>query len=165
MPNLILGGEDSSLLEHSVLAAFVYQHFKIITAIRSKSLADYYLDLYIDGRPSWEQAKTSIRELKKICEERNLPLIAVLVPELHDFSEDCPYTPVYGKIGELFDEEDIPMIDTFSAMAATFNESHEQAWIAQGDPHPNSRAHQVIADVLYEHIYLSFESELARSGE
>ena len=50
-------GEDNILLEYSVLAAFVYQHIKIVTTLTSKSLADYYADLYLAGSPSWEQAQ------------------------------------------------------------------------------------------------------------
>ena len=107
--------------------------------------------------------KVSIRELKAICDARNIPLIAVLVPELHDFSESCPYVPIYEEIGEVFEEVGIPLANTFLAMAATFNESHEQAWIAQGDPHPNSRAHRVIADELYK--YISLESRIIHGAE
>lgn len=143
------GGEDSPILRYSVLAAFVYQHIKVIAAVSKISLADHYTALYVDGAPGWERAKKSIQELKKICDQRGIQLAALIVPELHNLSPDGPYPPLYAKIRETFAVYGIETIDTFDPVRRGFAENTVGAWVSADDPHPSAKAHRIMAEETF----------------
>lgn len=145
-------GENNPVLKYSLFAAFVYQHFKTLTAVSTKSLAEHYGDLYRKNAPDWERAKASIRELRAITDKRGIRLVVLLVPELHDLSSDGPYPPIYDKIGAVFRKMGIDMINPLSRFQMAFSDDPSRAWVAPNDPHPNAMAHKVIADALYEYL-------------
>lgn len=145
-------GEDSVILKYSLFAAFVYQHLKTISVVARTSLADHYRALYVDGLPDWERAKAAIRELKADCDKRNIRLVALLVPEMHDFSKDGPFPPIYEKIGKAFQDVGVHMVNPLPRFQTEFGRNPASVWAAADDPHPNAAAHKVIADALYEYL-------------
>jgi len=145
-------GEDIALLKYSLLAAFLYQNIKTMTAVSTKSLAEYYKDLYQEGAPGWERAKASIKELKQITDKRDIRLIALLVPELHNLSKDGPYPTIYAKIDAFFTKTGIPLVNPLPAFQAAFNKDPSRAWAAPNDPHPSAPAHKILADALFDYL-------------
>ena len=145
-------GEDNPILRYSLFAAFIYQHIKTLTAVSTKTLAEHYRDLYLEGAPSWKKAKAAVREIKAITDKRAIPFVVLLVPELHDLSDDGPYPPIYEKIGAAFGKMGIHMINPLSRFQAAFSDDPSRAWAAQNDPHPNASAHKVIADALFDYL-------------
>lgn len=145
-------GEASLLLKHSAFIAIAYQHFKTIKALAAKPLSEYYANLYTDEQESWRNARTAMRELQRICQDRGIPLVAVLVPELHDLSEGGPYPPIYAKIARAFADLGIPMIDGFLPFREAFADDVTRAWVAADDPHPNAAAHRIIADAIFRYL-------------
>ena len=79
-------------------------------------------------------------------------LVVLLVPELHDLSSDSPYPPIYDKIGAALRNMEIDMINPLSRFQTTFSNDPSKAWAAPNDPHPNAKAHKIIADALYEYL-------------
>jgi lysophospholipase L1-like esterase len=149
---LIPPGEDHAILKYSVLAAFIYQNVKTLMAVSTKTLDEHYRELYTDGATGWETAKASIRELKALAERRGTPLVVFLVPELHDLSEDGPYPPIYRMLGDAFTEMGIPMINPLPRFQAAFGKDPSRLWVDRHDPHPNSAAHKLLADVLFDYL-------------
>jgi len=145
-------GEDHVVLKYSLLAAFLYQHVKSLTAVSTKSLAQHYQDLYADGAVDWQRAKASIRELKAISDTRGIQLVALLVPELHDLSDDGPLPPLYRKIEDAFAEVGIPMINPLERFQAAYGDNPSRSWVTKNDPHPNSSAHKLLADALFDYL-------------
>ncbi len=145
-------GEDYSILRYSLLTAFIYQHVKALMAVSTKSLAEHYQELYAEGAVDWERAKASIRELKVVTEARGIRLVALLVPELHNLSEDGPFPPLYRKIGDAFAEMGIYTINPLPRFQAAYGNDPSRSWVAKNDPHPNSSAHKLLADALFEHL-------------
>lgn len=145
-------GENDPILKYSLLAAFIYQHYKTLTVVSTKSLAEHYSDLYRENAPDWKRTKASIRDLKAITDKRGIRLVALLVPELHDLSSDGPYPPIYDKIDAALRKMGIDMINPLSRLQAAFSDDPSRAWAAPNDPHPNASAHKIIADALYEYL-------------
>ncbi|NQV83526.1 MAG: SGNH/GDSL hydrolase family protein [Rhodospirillales bacterium] len=144
--------EDSSILRYSLFAAFIYQHIKTLMVVSTKTLAEHYRDLYVEGAPGWQKAKAAIREIKAITDKRGIPLVALLVPELHDLSDNGPYPPIYEKIGAAFEAMGIPMINPLSRFQEAFSDDPSKAWVARNDPHPSASAHKVIAGALFDYL-------------
>ena len=145
-------GDDSFILQYSLFAATVYQNVRTITAVRAEPLAEHYLKLYGDGRPTWERTIAAFRELKRLCDDRHLPLTVLIVPELHNLAADGPYPPIYRKVGATFAEMGVDAIDAFPAVAAGVKIANSEAWIARDDPHPSPEVHRILADALYHKI-------------
>lgn len=145
-------GGDSAILKHSMLAAILYPTLKSVLSISKVSLADYYVGLYDEGQPSWMRAQTAIRELKAICDKLGIPLVAVLIPEVHDLSINGPYPPVYKKIQNTFEKMGIDMINTFPPIHAAFGSQPSKAWVARDDPHPSSLAHKIIGNEIFKYL-------------
>ncbi len=145
-------GEDNAALKYSLLAAFIYQNIKSLTAVSTKSLAQHYQDLYAEDAPGWQRAKASIRELKAITDARGIVLVALLVPELHDLSKDGPFPPLYRKMGAAFTKIGVDLINPLPRFQAAFAGDSSRAWVAKNDPHPSAPAHKLLADALFDYL-------------
>lgn len=141
------------MLRHSLFLAFLYQQWASLqTGIQGKSLAEYYRELHRDGQPGWEQSKRSMRELKALCDSRDIPLMVMLTPNTTNLTKDESYPPLYEQIGAAFQKMRIDTINTYPLFHLKFGEDPRQVWVAPGDPHPNSKGHRIMADELYRYI-------------
>lgn len=146
------GGADSPLLTHSLFLAYLLQRAKVAASLRRASLADYYLGLYSPDAAGWQQAFAALGRLAALCREHRLPLVAVLVPEVHDLRADGPYQPLYRLVSQTMAGLGIPVIDATPALQTAFAAAPEQAWVARDDPHPSAAAHAVIARTLADAV-------------
>jgi len=144
-------GRDNFFLKHSLLFASCHYYFSIFFQ-EKKTLVEYYAQIYEDESEGWKNAKTALEELRTICKNKQIPLIALLIPDFHYLSEDNPFIPIYVKIQRTFDEIQIPMINAFPAIHAEFGDNPRKAWVAHDDPHPNKKVHQIISDLLFNFI-------------
>ena len=142
------GAPDNLLLAHSLFLAYLTQRVKVAASLRRGSLVDYYRGLYGPGRPGWQQAVAALARLRALCHDRRLPLVAALVPEVHDLRPNGPYQPLYEQIKGAMAEQGVRVIDTTPALQAAFAAAPESAWVGRDDPHPSAAAHAVIARVL-----------------
>ena len=77
-----------------------------------------------------------------------IALVAVLIPEPHEFSETGPLTELYAKIAKTFAARNIPLVNPLAEFAAAFGNDPSAAWVHRTDPHPNTQAHAIIAEAL-----------------
>jgi len=145
-------GTNYWIHKHSLLAASLHYYFVSTFSQATSSLAEYYAEMYVDGSAGWANARASLEELKAICDEEKIPLIVLLIPDLHELSNDSPVALVYKKIQKMFDEMNVPMVNTFSAIQSRFLGNPSDAWVSHDDPHPNKEVHQIIADALFNFI-------------
>jgi hypothetical protein len=147
-------GEISSLkvMKYSLFAALTYQYIKLIMVKASGSLPDYYSNLYIEGNASWENAKKALKELKAICDAKSIPLYALLIPELQDLSPQGPFPLLYKKIGATFSSFEIPMVNPFDQIQASFGRDSSRARVSHDDPHPSAPIHHILADELFSFL-------------
>lgn len=145
-------GSNNIILKHSLLAASVCFYVNTLLFKASGSLEEYYSDMYEEQSIGWKRAQTSIKRIKRICDEKNIPLIALLIPDLHNFSSDGVFSMIYEKVQNVFEKTGIPMINTFSSLQKHFKTNPRDAWVANDDAHPNKATHQIIGNELYGFI-------------
>jgi lysophospholipase L1-like esterase len=143
---------DNELVKYSYFFAMLYVRLKSMLQLMAGNLTDYYGNLYRDGNPGWEDAVKALRELESLTRRRGIDLVALLVPEIHDLSDDSPYPPIYRQIGKTFDALDIPLVSAYEPFRQRFGNDPSGAWIAWDDPHPSAEGHEVMAKVLYQEI-------------
>jgi lysophospholipase L1-like esterase len=144
--------EKNVLIRNSLFAGFLSYYIRAIFLSSQASIQDKYILSHQNGNPGWEAAKSSIRELKKICDDKGIPLVAFLLPDLQNLSEDSKYPDLYNKIKSTFNDIDIEMINPFKDIQAKFKNDPSKAWVAHDDSHPNSEAHMILARNLFEYF-------------
>ena len=112
-------GVDNPFLMRSVAAAFLSIRIRSLFTVGGKTLGDYYTELYDEASPGWRQTRNSIRRLKELTDQRGIPLVVLLVPELHDLSEQGPYPPLYKIVTNYLDSLGIKSIDPTSNIRAS----------------------------------------------
>ncbi len=149
------------LAEHSYLYVFAAAGFDAVSRqfFGRGDWRDYYSSLYDESNPGWVDCQTALRELSTICQERDIPLLVMLIPELHQLGEDYPFADVHQKVATIFDEQPVEVLDATSAFTG---EDPPTLWVSRQDAHPNAKGHAILAEALYNR----FGDELHRlAGE
>jgi len=115
----------------------------------SKSFQEYYESLYLDEQQGWINSRKAIIQLRDICEKKGIKLQVVLLPELHDVSNEI-FTNVYDSLSLFLQENGIDYLN----LAKLFENYPNQIelWVSYDDAHPNNIAHKKIADATLEFI-------------
>lgn len=143
---------NNIILKYSFLAVTISAFYQSVFFEATESLEQYYSKIYKDNSFGWENTKVSIEKLSALCKEKNIPLIALLVPDFHNLSSDAPYPSIYGKIQSAFSEAKIPVVDSLPALQRKFGSNPREAWIAHDDAHPDIEAHKIIGNELFGFI-------------
>jgi hypothetical protein len=138
-------------VQHLFLGAYLYSDIEGVFFKRKyANLFEYYDNLYQDSSEPWKNVKSNVLQLSKYLAAKNVPLLVVIVPDLHNLSNGTPYAALYAKMQSAFEGMNIPTINTFSQFQKEYSGKESMLWIKANDPHPNSAGHKVISDVLYE---------------
>ncbi|MBX7166103.1 MAG: SGNH/GDSL hydrolase family protein [Pirellulales bacterium] len=106
---------------------------------------DYYAGLYRDSAPGWQACRGAIAELIDLCHEHQLPLVVLLIPELHQLGNDYPFRYVHQKVAALAQGPQVSVLDLTSAFDG---QNPPTLWVSPGDAHPNAQGHQILAEAI-----------------
>ncbi|MCZ6672608.1 MAG: SGNH/GDSL hydrolase family protein [Verrucomicrobia bacterium] len=108
---------------------------------------DYYLGLYAETNPGWKDCQAALKELIQLCQEKDIQLRIVIIPELHHPNENYAFGKVHTLIKNIGSRYHIPVIDLLPAFEG---EHPPSLWVSRGDPHPSVKAHLIIAKEIYD---------------
>jgi lysophospholipase L1-like esterase len=139
----------SLLLRHCY--SCVYIAGRLDTLMRQMSSdpdwASYYLGLFGDGTtPGWLDAKASIKKLADYCRQHGIKLLIVNHPELHDV-QNYRLQPITEFLRSAAKENDVPFVDLLPYLQ---HEESSALWVTPPDPHPNSLAHKLMAQGIFD---------------
>lgn len=109
----------------------------------------YYRDLYGDGRAEgWIAAKAAIGQLAEYCKSHRIKLLVAHLPDLHDFRQ-YPFRRITELVQQAATDNGEDFVDVLPELAP-----HDPAtlWVSPSDPHPNARAHALIASALFRKL-------------
>ncbi|MGD9645373.1 MAG: SGNH/GDSL hydrolase family protein [Pirellulales bacterium] len=115
---------------------------------RSGSLPDWqshYAELYRDDAAGWRDCRRAIGELVVLCRKQQIPLLVVLIPELHRLGADYPFRAAHQSVTDLVTQQGVRVLDL---VAAFDGQEPASLWVSPGDAHPNAKGHQIIAEAL-----------------
>lgn len=146
--------KGNGFIKKSHFATMGYPFFSAGVLGKNQSLESYYDKLYGGQGVSrdWQSTKDKIIELREICKNNRLLLVAILWPDLHSFSKGGPLTSVYNKIEDGFKKMEVNLINPLPALEATFGDKPSESWVAPDDPHGNSAVHAIVAEKLFEYL-------------
>jgi hypothetical protein len=155
-------GRDNPLLKHSYLAAFLYHRIQLTSLGRRPSLFEHYRQIYGEGSPSWAETRAIVGEMKQTLDRDHVPLLVMIVPDIHDLSRTSPYGQLYATMEKAFSAAGVRTLNTYGAFQEKFGDREQDLWIQSDDPHPNAKGHALMADVAYK--YLVEHDPLALAG-
>ena len=109
-----------------------------------KQWFQYYNDLYSNENESWIRAKDAISKLSNYSHSKDIKLIIVNYPELHQLTP-YPFDQVTSKLKNVADEHRVQFVDLLPSVK---DESESDLWVSQQDQHPNSLACKLIAHAI-----------------
>ena len=143
-------GRDNPILKHSYLAAFLYNRVQLLGP--RKSLFEHYRGLYAGDSASWRETRAIVSEMKQTLDRDRVPLLVMIVPDIHDLSRTSPYAELYATMERAFVAAGVPTLNTFAAFQAEFGGREQELWIQSDDPHPNARGHKLMADEAFKYV-------------
>lgn len=120
------------------------------TSIRmSAKTVDYYRALYGQGNSEWRamnlQALESIAER---CSKRKIPFRVLILPVFYRF-DAYPFEEIHRFLRGFLEDRRIDYVDLLDSFRGM---RHGDLWVHRVDPHPNEKAHAVIARVALDKV-------------
>ena len=151
---IISNKSSNFIIKYSYFAAFSYLILQQVLYNSKKydSLGEYYLNMYDEENPGWIDAQNSILAIKKICDDNNIPLLVLVQPDLHNLSINSDQKKCHNIISDFLNSEKIKFIDLFENYRATHENSPQELWVNDDDPHPNKFGHKIIYKSLLNYF-------------
>jgi len=108
--------------------------------------SEYYLSLYGDGESKgWIDAKEAIHRLADFCKRKGITLLIANLPELHDVG-NYRLQRITDLVHQVADQYGVAFVDLLPYLK---DQESSTLWVTPPDPHPNTLAHQLIAQGLF----------------
>jgi len=135
------------LIEHSYLYAFAASRIRLVKP-NTGTYLDYYRGLYGDNEPGWQAAQAALRELVSIGQERSVPVMMFIIPEMHELGDRYPFADIHRKLEQVGAAFGLPVVDLLPALKGRKPES--ALWVSPLDAHHNAEAQGLLANGIYE---------------
>lgn len=131
--------KPESLLGKSILTAFLAHSFHNLA--QSLHLKKDFREVYNNHYQleSWQAFKKELQKLQFAAGPGKLKVI--LLPDFRDL-KNYPFIEIHRQVRELCTDLGIPHLDLLSAFQ---DKDSSELWVSADDPHPNSKAHEMIA--------------------
>lgn len=121
-----------------------------------KGYQNYYLDLYKETSQGWIDCQQALKELMSTCKLENMNLYIAIIPELHHPNHGYAFNEIHSLIAGIGKQHNVPIIDLLPEF---YGITPDSLWVSPGDPHPNGRAHAIIAKGIYNQVGRSLKYE------
>lgn len=140
------------LKKHSYFYALLASKFNTLKASLNPNynFLNYYSAFYTPGSATMANLDENIEELKDICRLRKIPLIVMLIPELHNL-KNYPFNNVRQYIAAKFSGQDnVSVLDLLSYFDN--NQDPVVYWVSPEDAHHNAKAQAIMAEALLPQV-------------
>ena len=143
-------------IEYFLKSKFILYSFFFDTYLKIKtnfvkefSWKSYYSNLYNDKNEGLRQNTNSLIELIEICNNKNIDLLFVNIPELRNL-KNYEFNFANNFIKAIAEKNKVDFLDLLKVL-----DKYESStlWVSQEDPHANAKANDIIGNVLFKTIY------------
>lgn len=142
---------ESSFISNSYLFAMLFDKVQKLKVLSNKgySWESYYNNLYSKkNSKALNQNRESLQELIRLCNDEDIELIFVNIPELHKL-KDYPIDLATNYIENIAKEGHIKFINLLNYIQ---DYKPEDLWVSNEDTHANAKANYIFANVIYEYL-------------
>lgn len=135
------------IISSSYLFDTMYARWRIAQEPEIKNYYRFVKDGY-EGE-IWRQQQQRLKECRNNVSKRDVQLMVVTFPFLHELGADYPYESVHQKLTQFWDDLDVPHLDLLS----TFRDlDSSMLVVSPWDAHPNEKAHELAAQAIAEFL-------------
>lgn len=165
-PAILYKGEDGSIQQRFFRAELFPTHptswpyhFRLVRTgwqlwhrqqIHKRTL-EHYSTLYTDANPHWSQTRSSLRELKHICDSLPLGCYILVFPLLYELNDDYPFLSIHQLIAKEVNSPSKP-IHLIDLLPVLKGYKDSELWVHPSDQHPNEMVHRLVAQRLFEEL-------------
>jgi lysophospholipase L1-like esterase len=103
-------------------------------------------DRFADDDPEWQRARAALLEMKRLCAERRIPLVIVVIPAMARFTESgYPMKGYHTAVARFCRAHSITCLDLLPAF---WGLDGTRFWISLTDGHPDARGHRIMAEAV-----------------
>jgi len=103
-------------------------------------------DQYVDSNPNWHRVRTALLDMKRLCDERKIQLVVVVIPAMTKFTEsDYPIKKYHEAVLGFCQAHSITCLDLLPPF---WGLDGTKFWISPTDGHPNAQGHRIMAEAL-----------------
>jgi lysophospholipase L1-like esterase len=136
---------DPPLLERSVLLAMLATRAPTLLFPAYRNYHGYYESLYAPESAALQRFQSALKGFGEALRADGVPGSVLLIPEMHEPRHFGPFAGVYRQVAALAAESGFEVIDPSDEFAPGSGEGY---WVTRGDPHPNGKAHAILAAAL-----------------
>ena len=138
----------NALMDACYICVFLFGRADLL--LREASLRPdwkaYYRALYGDGSSAgWRDAKAALAALAAYAHAHEIKLLVAHLPELHALAP-YPFQDITDLLHAAAKQNGAAFVDVLPQLQS---EPPSRLWVSPSDPHPNSRAHELIASALF----------------
>ena len=100
----------------------------------------------------------AIASFSELSRENKFDLLVVLLPDLHDLSDNYPFQMISEKVVNACKKNSIEFLDLFNVFKGYSPE--KSLWLSPMDSHYNQKAHKMVADGIYSWIINNWKFQL-----
>ena len=95
----------------------------------------------------------NFHEIKKFCDENNVPLKIVMLPDLRDLKHNSINDLTFQNLEKKLRTEGFTdLINLWTPLQIKFENKEDSSWVSNKDAHPNELVHQIIADEITQNL-------------
>jgi lysophospholipase L1-like esterase len=111
-----------------------------------RGMTAWYGDLYgVPNDEGWQRTRASIVEMDRRMRLRGGRFLMATWPVLAHLDRDYPFRGIHETVGRFAHAAGIEWVDLLPVMAGL---PADELWVHRLDPHPNERAHRLVAEAL-----------------
>jgi lysophospholipase L1-like esterase len=144
-------GGGNILLRDSELAVTLWiAYHRLADRLGEDNLVDHYRKTYGPDEPGFITMQQQLKRLADYCKEHHIRAYFAMTPDVHNLV-DYEFGFVHDIMRNLAEADGYVFIDLLPAMRGL---PPDQLWAMPGDPHPNARGHELMADTIFPVIAL-----------
>ena len=124
----------------------LYNSFDL--SLKKQNLKNYYQNIYDDNSDGFKLAKKELKKLNDHCNNINIKCILINMPDIHQLK---PYNLQFinDKMMKFSKKINLDYLDLLPVFEGI---DEKKVWNNYQDPHPNSYAHKLISDYIFEYL-------------
>ena len=139
-------GGGNIILRNSQLAVTVWTALHGVMDARGETvLKEHYQSVYDTAQPGYQTMQMALAKLAAYAREKNIRIYFAMMPDVHNLT-DYSYLDIHQQMKRVASELGFSYVDLLPGFK---NLKPQEVWAMPGDPHPNARGHQIMAEQIY----------------